>query len=165
MNYYNQFPPVLVPNNFKVIYITSTQSFTVPADFNPNNNMLELIGEGGTGDLAYGGGGAYTRVINIQDGPGDGLHVDVGQGGETLQTLWEGTVMLVADCGKNAVGSTPGEAGLAANAGNYPNSGFRLSGQDGDQGGLSASQESFGNGGAPGKPGNAGLIRLSYVPV
>jgi|GEM_PF-3785517 len=71
-------------------YLTTTgaQTWSVPSDWNDNNNTIEVIGGGGGGGNAPsnagaggGGGGAYTKVTNVNLPEGQNVAYYVGAGG------------------------------------------------------------------------------------
>jgi Concanavalin A-like lectin/glucanases superfamily len=79
----------------KAYYIsnTSTTSWTTPADWNPANNIVHMIGGGGGGSGsrfttntnraggAGGGGGGYTKITNYSAAVGTLIGVSVGTAG------------------------------------------------------------------------------------
>jgi uncharacterized repeat protein (TIGR01451 family)/fimbrial isopeptide formation D2 family protein len=63
---------------------TSASSWTVPSDFNPNNNLIEAIGGGGGGGAEAGGGGgggAYAATSDAALVPGSNVTIAVGTAG------------------------------------------------------------------------------------
>jgi len=83
----------LATTSIKTYSITSTAttSWTVPADWNPANNIIHMIGAGGGGGGTWtvsrrtggggGGGGGYTKIINYSAASGTIVPVGVGLGG------------------------------------------------------------------------------------
>jgi hypothetical protein len=69
----------------KSLALTSSQTWTVPADWNSANNYVYCIGGGGGGGTGGngggGGGGGYARKNNIALTPSTGVGVTVGGGG------------------------------------------------------------------------------------
>lgn len=64
---------------------TTTSSWTVPNNFNPTNNSVELIGGGAGGYSANasnqsdsGGGGAYAKKNNLNLTPGSSVQYSAG---------------------------------------------------------------------------------------
>ena len=65
---------------------TSQSEWTVPSDWSPTNNSIEVIGGGGGGASsrlggAGGGGGGYSKVTNVTLTPGSKVAYRVGIGG------------------------------------------------------------------------------------
>jgi hypothetical protein len=67
---------------------TTTNSWTVPADWNSANNSVEVIGGGGAGgngvstsEGSGGGGGAYSKSTNIALTPGASVSYSIGSAG------------------------------------------------------------------------------------
>lgn len=78
------------PDGRVTTFLTSGTSWTVPSDWNSNNNTIEVIAGGGGGGGATslatrassgGGGGAYSRAINVSLTPGGTVTYAVGSGG------------------------------------------------------------------------------------
>jgi hypothetical protein len=78
---------VVIPGS---IAFTSTQWWTIPVGFNPNNNYADIYGGGGGGggghgspvtDGGGGGGGGFARCYNMALTPGMSLLIYVGAGG------------------------------------------------------------------------------------
>src|SRR5919108_3489432 len=77
----------------KVIFLTQgTTSWTVPADWNSQNNTIECIGAGagagngaggnsGNGGAGGGGGGAYSKISNLSLTSNSSVTVSIGSGG------------------------------------------------------------------------------------
>ena len=65
------------------IILTSGTSWTVPADWNSANNVIEAIGGGGGGDndQGSGGGGEYAAIFNFAASPGTVIPISIGAGG------------------------------------------------------------------------------------
>ena len=88
-----------------VVFLTSGTSWTVPGDFNPNNNSIEAIGGGGGGAAGTtnnrggggGGGGEYRKIVNFSTTPGSNISYAIGSGGGggSLR-LWSGAAGRVA---------------------------------------------------------------------
>ena len=171
----------------KVIFITTngTSTWVVPADWNNQANMVEVIGAGGGAGDGNGegtggaGGGAYSRGVNLQLTPGASITVGVGNNGvgATLQggngtdggDTWFNatasssctnvTLCVSADGGKLSIGnqSTIG-AGGTTNAIYIGTVQFA-----GGNGGVGVAADGSGGGGGaggrngPGAQGGAGL--------
>lgn len=81
--------------SIKTYYIssTSTTSWTTPADWNPANNTIHMIGAGGGGAGSRwttntnraggggGGGGGYSRIINYSVEGGTAIPISIGSAG------------------------------------------------------------------------------------
>jgi hypothetical protein len=118
-------------------YLTSGTTWTVPSDWNNSSNTIECIGGGAAGDKgndtpgigAGGGGGAYSRSVNVV--LSGTINYVVGAGGTTDaanggNTVFNGTTLLnvsaTAGCAaEQGYGSAPngaqvgGSPGLASN--------------------------------------------------
>lgn len=123
--------------------VASGSSFTVPADWNPASNSIEVIGAGGggAGDSASalgvsdggggGGGGGYSKITNLSLTPGNTVVVGVGTGGTNGVTPTDGghtffNAATFAACTDNTVcvkaeggegGNTMNSATLASSSG------------------------------------------------
>lgn len=148
-----------------VIILTadSPNPWTVPADFNPSNNIIEAIGGGAggagpmnSGDGRGGGGGAYAKKTNFDPEGEATIPYTIGEGGApdadgAATTFFDGHTLL-ATYGKAVSpesGASGGLGGLAADC--VPTLGAH-SGGDGyydDVLGLNA-----GGGGAAGPDGD-----------
>lgn len=154
------------------VFITSTQTWTVPDDFNPAHNTIEAIGGGGGGAQggasvnagAGGGGGAYSRAENASLTPGGSVTVTVGNGGAggTVGPGGDGgdtslvdgaTTIVLAKGGKGATNNSVGGLGgaTASGVGSVKYAG----GQGGSTVGVSFSGGG-GGGGAAGPNGEGG---------
>ena len=112
-----------------ISFITTTgaSTFAVPANFNPNDNLVEVIGSGGGGSARQsssvggtgGGGGAYASSTNVQLPGGKNVDVQIGAAGGTTLTWIKnavgGTIQVQADFGVTGTTSTAGLGGLVAN--------------------------------------------------
>ncbi|WP_414464352.1 IPT/TIG domain-containing protein [Hyphomicrobium sp. DY-1] len=151
-----------------VLNAAGTHNWTVPADFNPSANTIELIGGGGggagssaNGVAKYnggGGGGSYRKLVNANLTPGSVVSYTVGAGGASNAggvgnaggtTSFAGLVSAAGGAGGNKYinDSTPGGAGGSGGSG----------GSVAYNGGA-ASPNAFnsGGGGAAGPYGNGG---------
>jgi hypothetical protein len=147
------------------VILTSGTSWTVPSDFNPFLNTVELIGGGGNGSSgvtntrggAGGGGGEYRRIRGFD--PGTATTVTYAIGGVAGTTSWNsGTVTAVG--GSNASGSTPGVGGTGGTGGD-------LAKQGGAGGGASSGTGAQGGGGGGGAGGlnAAGGVGAAGAPA
>ena len=129
------------------IFLTSGSSWTVPADWNPSNNSIHVIGGGASGGGRYGGGGgAYSRINNISLTAGASITYAVG--GTSGTTYFNGTSCGTASvCAVGGSGTSGGSASSGVGA-------VRYSGGSG--GTYSASLGGGGGGGAGGPSGNGG---------
>ncbi len=157
-------------------FITAGTSWTVPTDWNSNNNFIEVIGGGGGGDAGTaakgpggggGGGGAYSKATNVTLSAGASVTVAVGAaggaataGGDTYVcnstsncTSITGTAVVVgAKGGGGASGATLGTGGLATGG----KGGTTVNGGDGGSGATPTSANSGGGGGGGGGAGGCG---------
>lgn len=106
------------------IYLTSSQTFTIPADWT-DTNTIEAIGAGGNGAAgkaqssgsnggAGGGGGEYRKATNLTALTGN-IAVIIGAGGSQTDTSF-GT-HLIAKSGTNAIGQLQGFGGSGGSGG------------------------------------------------
>jgi hypothetical protein len=154
-----------------VIYLTSGTTWTVPADWNPANNSIEVIGGGGGGANGIGntnagsggGGGGYSKINNLALTPGANVTVQVGTGGANgaagangTDTFFNGascvgaSACAKAGAGGDTAGSHVGGAGGAAA------SGVGSTKYSGGSGGNSSGGGS-GGGGAAGPAGSGAV--------
>ncbi|MDO8576494.1 MAG: hypothetical protein Q7R90_04210, partial [bacterium] len=159
------------------IYLTSGTSWTVPADWNSSNNTIEVIGGGGGGENGTGtfcgragGGGAYTRSINLALTSGSTATYRVGAGGiagtkDLLGGYPGGDTYFNATSLTNAVAKGPsvavaaehGSSGLQPTGGSAANSVGLIKhngGNGGNSGGIPSLSGGAGGGGAAGPNGN-----------
>jgi hypothetical protein len=147
----------------KSVALGSSQTWTVPADWNSANNYVYCIGGGGggaSGGGGGGGGGGYAITYNIGLTPNSGAGVAVGGGGAGGSGFGGGGVggntsfagIVVATGGGGGVagasgGGGGGGGGVAAGGGGYA----------GGAGGIgSGAQGGGGGGGSGGTYGAAG---------
>ena len=100
-----------------VIFLTTGNSWVVPADWNRNQNTIEVIGGGGRAGGSHsggaGGGGAYSRVMSLDLRPGTGVSYTIG--GDTFfngQSL--ATASVGAEGGKDGSILAGGVGGAAS---------------------------------------------------
>jgi hypothetical protein len=166
------FGTYVAPGAFKTVLLTTTgagQSWVVPDDFDPGNNIIECIGAGGAGEAAAGedgdgggGGGAYSRITNLNLAPGETISYRVGtagtgntNGGDTWisTTGVEPTSTLQGALAKGGTTATTQTGG----AGGSSSSGIGQIRRSGGTGGNGTnSGGSGGGGGAAGPNGNGG---------
>ena len=90
------------------IFLTSGTSWTVPADWNNSNNMIQAIGAGGNGGQGNylggyglggggGGGGAYAKVTNKSYSGSVSYQVGVAGGTTGSGTTPTGNSWLASD--------------------------------------------------------------------
>ncbi len=147
-----------------IIVLTSSGTWTVPDDWNNNDNTIEAIGGGSGGGASYGGtGGAYTILRNAVLTPGDVLSYTIGAGGTGLSVLGTGNSgtatnfnsgMVYADYGGHAVGAGSVNGGQAANCIPYKVHGVQVAQSGGASGEIiSLGLGGVGGGGAAGPNG------------
>lgn len=143
------------------IILTSGTSWTVPSDFNPVLNVIELWGPGGNSAGATananggggGGGGGYRYVQNFNPGTLTSIPYVIGTSG--TNTSWNSGA-VVANTGANAAGSTAGNGGSGSggtggNSGGPGGAGRVGTGSSGGGGGGGAG--GFAATGGTGSPG------------
>jgi hypothetical protein len=132
----------------------SSQSWSVPSDWNSSSNTVEGIGCGGSGTVPVspnfgggGGGGAYAKASNVSLTQGGSTTYDLGSAGNNVDTMFKSTSDLVAKAGVTATTTTGGAGGASASC--VPTTGA-FSGGAGGNGGTSTAG---GGGGAAGPDG------------
>ena len=97
-----------------ILFLVSGSTWTVPADFDPDNNLFEVIGAGGNGGgsgagngtgWCGGGGGAYTKIANLALDPFSILDIHIAAAGSQLDTTLKnglGAIVLSGAPGMNA---------------------------------------------------------------
>ena len=169
--------------------LTGSGNWTVPSDFNRTTNTIHLIGGGGGGGrssssdpLGYGGaggGGGYTKLTNLNLGPGSIIsysvgsngaaggpsNVGVGQpGGSTTFTVYGTTYTAAGGAGgTQGSGTTPGTAGTGGigstyNGGNGSSGGVAGGGAGGPNGNGAAGSVDTGGTGGGGRGGAGGGV-------
>lgn len=151
------------------VFLTSGTSWTVPSDWNSNNNSIEVIGGGGGGATAGGttsgygggGGGAYSKESNITLTPGASVTYAVGSGGSAgsnggdtyfcnsssnCASIGGSAVVVGAKGGSGTTNTTGGTGGSAA-------SGVGTTKYSGGNGGNGGAWGGGGGGGAAGPSG------------
>lgn len=143
------------------------QTWSVPSDFNVNDNLVEIIGAGGDGDstnaAAHGAGGgagafASTTNMNITGSVSYmlGMHSTTTAGSNCNETFFNGTASTSATVsaafGRPGSGSTAGAGGTTA----WSTLG-RFAGGKGGAGGAALQRPGGGGGGAASVYG-AGLV-------
>ena len=143
--------------------LTSGTTYTVPTSWSNTNNSIECIG-GGSGN-AYGtnanggGGGAYSKVVNISLTSGSTLYMNIGaggptsyaqnnQGGNTWVNYSANTPPTVIASGVLARGGVMAPNSQAASIGTIR--------YNGGQGGITTYAPGGGGGGAGGPGGTGG---------
>lgn len=140
-----------------VILLTAGTSWTVPADWNPANNKIEVIGGGGNGSglgtskHGGGGGGAYSAVEDLNLTPGATIPYVVGAAAG--DSYFNG-----ANCGGSSVCAKGGQHG-AVNTGGLGGAAADGVGDvkfSGGAGGEDSGRGGGGGGGAAGPDGDGG---------
>jgi hypothetical protein len=145
-----------------ILLLPGTTSWAVPADWNSNNNLIELIGEGGTGSNGNSGGGGaggmYAASQNVPLTPGAIIPVQMGAGGTGTDTSFNGGQIL-AKAGPNASSNSGGVAPPAsAGVGKAIYAG-------GNGGNATAFSGRGGGGGGAGGPNGAGVAGQNGIPA
>jgi len=146
------------PSVTKTIYLTtaSTSPYTLPADFNPANFSIEVLGPGGSGGNASsslggagGQGGGYAKIVNAANfAAGASIAFQVGAAGTSNPTWVKDTTTTIAvqgDYGGSATGPAPNNRSQA-NTGSTTALG-------GSGGTITSSPAGAGGGGAAGPHG------------
>lgn len=158
------------------VTLTSGTAWTVPDDWNPTNNTIEVYGGGGGGHSGQdggtnsgGGGGAYSRINNLVLTPGASVSYSVGGGGAggpprsnsdgaaggDTWFLSTGTVLAKGGLGGGMNGHTPYSAAYGGQASSGVGTVRYSGGSSGIYGG-GARAGGGGGGGAAGPNGNGG---------
>lgn len=167
-----QTPGAAVPTQ---VVLTGSGNWTVPGDFNKNNNTVEAIGGGGGGSKTDfdtgvgGGGGAYTKIVNFDPGIAATIPYVTGSGGtggfgsgppfaatDGGDTSFN-TTSLIAKGGINGSGAATGGQASACTPTTYANSGGNGGPATGAVGGGA------GGGGAGGRLGSGGNGHVNTV--
>lgn len=167
-------PPKVGAATQKVIFLTSGTSWTVPSDWNDNNNSIEVIGGGGGGLTQTasnygggGGGGGYSKIENASLSRGATITIQIGVGGgagvaggdtylcnniSNCDSIGGSAVLVGAQGGGVATnnGVTGGLGGLASNGVGS----VRYSGGNGGSGSGSFASGGGGGGGSAGPNGD-----------
>lgn len=148
----------------KTVVVLSGTTWVVPADFS-SVNTVHALGAAGTSangvanasSGATGGGGAYSKQVNIALTPGTTVNIQIGtpgagdvSGNDTFLKDNSGTIKVLAESGGNAVTTTAGAAAGNGRAVGNPT----FAGRAGRAGSAVT------NRGAPGAPGASGPTNL-----
>lgn len=161
-----QYVPI---TSFKTIFITSTQNFIVPPDFDRNRNVIFAIGPGGNAIINGGGGagGSFAQMNNIDLVPNLSYRANVDPNGDTWFRINPANLNaptgtnegLLAKRGGNALSGTGGSvAALSANFGHLINTGGA-----GGNGGDNVYYGGGGGAGGPNRSGGRGGNGLSFA--
>ena len=170
----------LATTSIKTYYIanTSTTSWTTPADWNPANNIVHLIGGGGGGSgsrwtsttnrAGGGGGGGYTKITNYSSVAGTPTSITIGTAGTAGAAGGSGGAGGTTIFGAyNAGGGSPGTIGATNSTGGTGGVGTTYTGGAGGTGTysatLAAGSGGGGGGGAAGPLGNGGAGGASFA--
>ena len=140
----------------KRVELAAGTSYTLPEDWNPGANTIDLYGGGGGGvgltQCHGGGGGEHRRLTNFNAPPGFVVNYAIGAGGTGLtgadggDTTW--STVALARGGRGGAGTRAGGTG-----------GFGGVGHNGGDGGSGAT--SIGSGGGAGGPTGIGAFGLA----
>jgi hypothetical protein len=172
----------LATTSIKAYYIsnTSTTSWTTPADWNPDNNIIHMIGGGGGGSGSRwtsttnraggggGGGGGYTKITNYSSVAGTPTSITIGTAGTAGAAGGSGGAGGTTIFGAyNAGGGSPGTIGSTNSTGGTGGVGTTYNGGAGGTGTysatLAAGSGGGGGGGAAGPLGNGGAGGASFA--
>lgn len=174
-----------MPAPIVLFLLAGTTQFVVPADWNDEDNLIEVVSAGGHGDgnstttsRTRGGAGAgYVAASNLSYAPGQTISClvpDAGAGGQVV-AFFDSISVLAVGCGENApTGGSIGAAGGIAytgtvkyNGGGSGSASIRTGGGGAagpnGPGGYSASIQNSDGGSANGGlvPGGAGALATS----
>ena len=165
------------------IVLTSGTTWEVPANWNPDNNTIHLIGGGGGGGRGTnggngnnqgrgggggGGGGGYRVITNFDPGSAETITYAIGTGGTAGTagaggaggtTSWNSGAFTATGGGggqTNASGGAGGSGGTGTRTGGAGNSAGNGSGNNGGGGGGGGGAAGDIAGGVAGSPGVAG---------
>lgn len=148
-----------VPANFRSIAIAGTGSLVVPADWNNNDNIIEAIGWGGSGQTGLigssgGGGGAYAATPNFTLTPGSTAFyaVETSPGDVWFNKTSNAKPTTISDgiLAKSGVFNDINNLGGAGGSALDSVGTIKFSGGTGGQGSLGVSGAGGGGGGAAG---------------
>ncbi len=148
------------------VYITSGTSWTVPNDWNDNDNSIEVVGGGGGGANGTasstsgglggggGGGGGYSKITNLDLTPNSSVSLAVGSGG-SVGSAGGSTYFNGSSCASSSVCATGGGGGSGTNGGSggVASVGSGYSGGNGGSGGAASTNAGGGGGGGGGAGG------------
>lgn len=142
------------------IFLTTkgANTWTVPSDWNNDDNTIETIGGGAGGYLygAGGGGGAYSRISNLTLTPGASITTQVGANG-AVSTAGGDSWFNASNLASSSVGSKGGSSGVFGGTGGANSSGIGTTKFSGGNGSRSDGGGAGGGGAAgrrgPGKDG------------
>ncbi|HET9721561.1 MAG TPA: hypothetical protein VFP32_00840, partial [Candidatus Saccharimonadales bacterium] len=109
-----------------VIFLTSGSSWSVPSDWNPYNNSIEVVGGGGGGadgaanqggSGAGAGGGAYSKAVNVTMPASSSVTIKVGTAGTAGGGLGGDTFICNTNSGCTAINSSGVVAGAKGGTG------------------------------------------------
>lgn len=165
-------PGPLMAGGIKVgwLYVTD-DTFTVPSDWNKDDNIIHALGAGGNGRPTTqngifpneyyggpgGGGSAWAALVNLVAAIGDQFAADVGTAA-TQDTSFGSSALLLAQGGANG-GNISGGSGTGGQGGQASTSVGTLKSNGGDGGSLSGSGTTCAGragGGAGGPHGDGG---------
>lgn len=148
------------------IFLTSGTTWTVPVDWNSQDNTIEVIGSGGFGfdcggvGSVGGGGGGYSKIGNFSAAPGASIAINftLNDSTGTGAHVWFGSSGTVfAAGGHDGVGSLVCTGGAVKGQGGQASDGVgttKFSGGDGGSG--SGGGSGTGSGGGAAGPHGAG---------
>ena len=139
-------------------------TWTVPKDWNANNNTVECIGGGvgGGGDTSItggafpgGGGGAYSRSVNLAWSPGQVINASVGAAADKLGNAGD-TYLNPSAASFPSSGDAVGARGATSSNGGSSANGYATGPGNVKNAGGNGGSSSWGGGGGAGGPNGIG---------
>ena len=155
----------------KTIIITAGTSVTLPSDWNPTSNTIEVIGGGYSGSYGGGGGGpgGSYAIVNNFGNPSTSYTISIGPGGSAATSLQSGSSTWLSNTGSAPTSTSQGvlatsgagsSIGDTTYAGGSGGAGTGTTNKNGGGGGGAAGPTGAGNtgsaGGGAGGSGSAG---------
>lgn len=97
------------------IFLTNGSTWTVPSDWDNNNNTIECLGAGANGTRGAspgGGGGGYAKITNLALVNNTTIPYNIGISSDNTDTWFNGTSM--DNCSVGAAGASGSSGGLDA---------------------------------------------------
>jgi hypothetical protein len=153
-----------LPSRTIVLQHLEGPTWTVPQDWNANNNSVECIGGGvgGGGNTSItggafsaGGGGAYSKGVNLAWSPGAVINFSVGAAADNLGNAGD-TYVNPAAASFPSTGQAVGARGASAAKGGPSNNGYSTGPGNVQNAGGNGGGSSWGGGGGGGAGGPNG---------
>jgi hypothetical protein len=146
------------------VFLTTTGgvlNWTVPADWNDDDNAIHCIGGGGRGHTngRGAGAGAYSGITNLDLTPSASIQYRVGDGGTSSSPSGGDTWFNGANLASSSVGAKGGGSGASGGQGGQAAQGIGTVKFSGGPGGSNSEDTGAGAGGAAGPHGNGAAGR------